>query len=407
MNALFVFKNKSSDIVTDGEFTLRPLGIEDNGQKLINRWVLSVDGSKDEFTLEHTVANEFADCLVDADRGDHALLAVLFHVMHYGRSLHIDGCVSPTLLKGVETLQTIWSRWRSRIYSQIQITANLETELQGSHSRPGSLIAFSGGVDGTFSTFRHYREAAGRNSSKPGAALLVHGMDIALHRSKEYEGAVERARVMLASTDISLVQFSVNSRLLRQEWEDSFSVQLGSCFLMLQRGFAAALQGSGEPYEDIFFPWSSTPFTDHLISTPCLDVRVDGCDFSRTEKVDWLARETDVVGLLRVCWEGARLDENCGECEKCIRTMLNFWASANVVPPTLFERGLTLEAVRSVRPRNPVQIAELKQVLKHARRNGLEKTPTFHALTNVIRKAVVKTELQRLAEGVKAGLRSM
>ncbi|MFK7829091.1 MAG: DUF6395 domain-containing protein [Congregibacter sp.] len=407
MTALFVFQNQTGEVVRDGDFTLAPLGIEDKGQSLVNRWQLSVENSEDEFTLEHTVSSEFAACVVDPNHGDHALLAVLFHVMRYGRSLHVDGCVSPKLLKGVETLQAIWGRWRPRIYSPVRITASREEEMQSGRAEPGSIVAFSGGVDGTFSTFRHYQGAAGRNSVKPAAALLVHGMDIPLDRAQEYQGAVERARRMLSSTQIPLIEFSVNSKLLKQEWEHSFSVQLGACFLMLQRGFTTALLGSGEPYETIFFPWSSTPMTDHLLSTPNLDVVIDGCGFARTEKIDWLSKHTEVSDQLRVCWEGKQLDQNCGYCEKCIRTMLNFWASGNEVPPDLFEHKLSTQAVRSVHPKNPVQVSELKHVINHARLNGLERTPIFRALTGVVRKAVVRAEFQRFASLAKAGLRSI
>jgi hypothetical protein len=55
-----------------------------------------------------------------------------------------------------------------------------------------------------------------------------------------------------------------------------------------------------------------------------MEVRHDGAGRSRTEKVAYLATWEQGMPLLRVCWEGRVPDGNCGRCEKCVRTRLNF-----------------------------------------------------------------------------------
>ena len=70
------------------------------------------------------------------------------------------------------------------------------------------------------------------------------------------------------------------------------------------------------------------PVTDRYLSSDTFRFIVDGYEHSRTERAnivkDWK------VGLenLRVCWQNKEdLSQNCGHCEKCIRTKLNFLAS--------------------------------------------------------------------------------
>jgi hypothetical protein len=60
----------------------------------------------------------------------------------------------------------------------VDIHAKTEAPLLTADPARGALFAFSGGVDASYSFFRHLTAAAGRNTVRPTAALLVHGMDM-------------------------------------------------------------------------------------------------------------------------------------------------------------------------------------------------------------------------------------
>jgi len=52
----------------------------------------------------------------------------------------------------------------------------------------------------------------------------------------------------------------------------------------------------------------------------------DGCDVTRSQKVDRVAQTDAALSVLRVCFKeyttfGAAY--NCGTCEKCVRTMVD------------------------------------------------------------------------------------
>lgn len=367
------------------QLTLTPLGLRtENGWTGIE-WFLDVFGEHG-LVLRHAVPESDQHLLGDPGRGDHALAAVMLWAMRNGKNIVVEGTVSPRLLDGLETLQSIWQRWRKERYAIVDIRAAEESEpVHLALNRPG-LFAFSGGVDGSFSFFRHFQGKAGRSNRKPGAALLVHGMDIPLERDDFFASAAERAERMLNGTGVPLLRVRTNTRKLGMDWEDSYGLQLVSCFFLFQDHFAWAMKGSGEPYDELVLPWGSTPLTDPLCATGAMQLVLDGCAFDRTEKVQWLAQNTGVSEELRVCWAGENLDRNCGNCEKCVRTMLNFWAVGEVVP-SAFPTQLTPERVRTLRPKNETQLRELITLMRHAVLNHAPQDPILRTLVYVVQRS--------------------
>ena len=365
--------------------TLTPKGIDRSDHEATLSWAFH---SHDQapFNLQHIVPEEQAGLLTDPGRGDHALVVALLHAMRHGRGIHVEGDVSPRLLDGMETLQAIWSRWRPGRYAPVSITVEREIETPPPSHDAGGLLAFSGGVDGSYTFFKHLQGAAGRATCRPAAALLVHGMDIPLSQPDVFEGALARGRRMLDGTGVPLLPIRTNARQLEMHWEDSFGLQLIGCFLAFQGSFHSALKGSGEPYEDLPMPWGSTPLTDPYCSTETLKIVHDGCEASRSEKVDWLATHTRACNDLRVCWEGPTLDRNCGRCEKCVRTMLNFWCLGHAVPAA-FPEPLTPARVATLAPRNRVQLGELESILRLAEGQHLSSDPIFRALRRCVGRA--------------------
>ncbi len=390
-------------MITKNTVVLRGLGVFDEPGWSRLDWQVS-GLAAGPIVLNHALPEAEQHLLPEPGRADHVLVAVLLRAMQERLNITIEGEVSPRLLDGLETLQEIWHRWRPSIYRVIEIRAESETEVTLSGDLRPAAFAFSGGVDGSFSLFRHLTGQAGRNTRRPGAALLVHGMDIPLDQPDFFANSADRAATMLEGTGVPVIRMRTNSRALKQNWEDSFGLQLAASFLILQGQFAASLRGSGEPYETLEFPWGSTPMTDHLTSTAAMTMFHDGCAFDRTEKVAWLAENTSVTDKLRVCWAGKELDRNCGRCEKCVRTMLNFWAVGLEPPAAAFPTKLTPQLVLTVRLRKAVQVLELESIARHAFSHGLERDPILKALRRVLRRKALAQAAAHMAHLGRRGL---
>jgi hypothetical protein len=109
-------------------------------------------------------------------------------------------------------------------------------------------------------------------------------------------------------------------------------------------------------------PWGSNPVTDHLLSSKTFQIIHDGAAFSRLQKVQQIANWPEALRGLRVCWQGQQKDRNCGRCEKCIRTILNFRV-LGLGLPECFEQDVTNREILSLKGLNTLQINELEQIL--------------------------------------------
>src|SRR5262249_536940 len=138
---------------------------------------------------------------------------------------------------------------------------------------------------------------------------------------------IDRTRVVREASGSQLRIVSTNSKeIFQQHWGYTFAAQLAACLHLFSAEFSHALIGSSEPYNALVLPWGSNPVTDHLLSGGCLNVIHDGAAFSRTEKIAFLSGSPAALQSLKVCWEGKNQGRNCGVCEKCVRTLLNFLA---------------------------------------------------------------------------------
>ena len=384
--------------------TLAPRGVTHTDGEATLGWTLHADGQP-PFALTHTVPERHAALLTDPGRGDHALVVALLHAMRHGWDIRVEGDVSPRLLDGLETLQMIWHRWVPARYAQVRIDVAEEAEAPAAPGDAGAVIAFSGGVDGTYSFFRHFTGAAGRATRRPTAALLVHGMDIPLDQPEVFAGALARGARMLEGTGVPLLPIRTNARALGMDWESSFGLQLIGCFLVFQGNFSAGVHGADVSYDRLVLPWGATIITDPLCSTSSMEILHDGCEANRIDKVDWLAVQTKITSGLRVCWEGSSLDRNCGKCEKCIRTMLDFWCMGHSIPDA-FPLPLTPELVSSISIKGAIQLALLQDILEVAKYRHSASDPILFALKRRVGQARRRLHRDEIGRMLKTSLKA-
>ncbi|MGH7844652.1 MAG: O-methyltransferase, partial [Candidatus Binatia bacterium] len=287
--------------------------------------------------------------------------------------LTIHGEVSPSLLRNLEEFQVAWNCWLPEQYARIEITADCEREEPEINLPNDAVAAFSGGVDSAFTIFRHRKGLCGRLRRDVRAAIMIQGFDIPLNQAYMFQRALNRSERILASLGVELIPVSTNLRELGLNWGHSFGAAMAACLTLFKGGYRAGLLGSSEPYCSLVLPWGSNPVTDSLLSSDSFQIIHDGAGFTRTDKVRMIANWSEAMLFLRVCWEGERLDRNCGQCEKCIRTMLNFRVNSISLPQS-FERDVSDREIREVSGLNRPQLAELRQILAAAKRASVRES---------------------------------
>lgn len=247
------------------------------------------------------------------------LAALLPLAAKLGEDIWIDGEVDTYLLESVQELQEWWRFWfPDYSVNEVHATASVS---QSSGPEAATAQFFSGGVDSFFTLLRHVESG---HPIEVDDLLIGWGFDIPLADA----GPFERVRATLdrvaREMGKRLVPFATNFRetsLKKIPWgEVGHGNAMAAIALLLQNAYGRVLVPSTDGYRESG-PWGSHATTDHLYSSSRMRIVHDGAAFTRFEKVELVAQSVPALSALRVCWR-RQSDENCGQCEKCLRTMI-------------------------------------------------------------------------------------
>ncbi|NCC04167.1 MAG: hypothetical protein EOM37_09030 [Proteobacteria bacterium] len=325
--------------------------------------------------------------------------SIIFFAMSIGENIDVEGALSRQYLRNINEMQDAWALWKPRTYKKICITSSMVfPEPSVSFKQESALAAYSGGIDSIFTMLRH-ADASRSTFSYPldKSVLLVHGFDVPLSKKDQFESLQKRIAPLAEELGLNVKVIRTNSKeLALQNWNDSFAAELSCCLHQYSDRYSYGLIGSSEPYDSLILPWGSSPVTDHLLSGDLMHIIHDGAAFSRTKKVEYISHNNLAVQVTKVCWEGLDLYKNCGKCEKCMRTLLNFMA-VGVENPACFEEPLNIKNISGLKIHNETQLNELKSILEYATTKGKSAEPWALELKQLISTGVSKhTTLNKL-----------
>ncbi|MGA2504911.1 MAG: hypothetical protein ABSG01_12545 [Anaerolineales bacterium] len=315
------------------------------------------------------------------EKADPYLIATIFSAMAIKADIHVHGIVSKTLLENMEEFQAVWHSWKPESYQPVSLFA--EHEIEAHPPADGkAIISFSGGVDSCFSVYRHAQKLCGRQNKNIKAGVMIHGFDIPLKQAEIYALATVRSTKFLNDVGIPLIPVSTNWREMGNtrgvSWEDSHATAMISVISLFQNNFLYGLVASGDiAYKKII--WGSNPLSDPKLSSEDFKIIPDGASFTRVEKVSQIADWEAANQNLRVFWEGPDLSKNCGVCEKCIRTTLDYRVVSDKLP-AWFDKDISNEQTFSI-PIHAKKIAgNYQSILDHAFKRGLRNDSWVRAL---------------------------
>lgn len=321
-------------------------------------------------------------CLI-SQSADAVTVAAIFAAMRYSDSLHVHGQVSPSLLCNLIEFQTAWSRWVPEKYRVIDLSADLEIE-DDVDGLFGSVMAFSGGLDSCFTAWRHTKGRQGRLAQNITAGVMVHGFDIPLSDQDVFKRAVDNSRYLLESVGLRSLNVVTNFRDLGDVWVDSHGAAIASVLHLLKRGFRGGVVASSHVYDAMRYPWGSNPITDPLLSSVGFRVHHDGCGFNRRQKAGVVAAWPEAMQGLRVCWQGAQKDRNCGICLRCVATAMCFELEKAPLPTSLLVQDMAAAIDNLALQKLPdVAVMRLSELLEYAEINN-QKLPWVDSLRRLI-----------------------
>ena len=106
------------------------------------------------------------------------------------------------------------------------------------------------------------------------------------------------------------------------------------------------------------------------------------------KKVNEISEWKVGVENLRVCWQGVLNDRNCGKCEKCIRTKLNFLACGNLIP-SCFDKDDAGIDFKNIMLKTDGIRGDWKQIIDYANKNGVKGSWVVEAKKVIKRKPMM------------------
>jgi hypothetical protein len=316
--------------------------------------ILSADLESTPLNFHFYIAWENADPSVPINlTADPWIRLLIFHMMSIGGDFRICGEVSLSLLENISRLVDYYTSISPTLLKKVRLHPDgIIEDYKVDFSSKKALLTFSGGLDASFTAYRHTQGLAGINNFDIKAALMIHGADIFLNQPEFFDSAFDNSRRMLLDLGISnFYRISTNFRLfpipnLPNQWgmytHMGCIIAIGSIFSSV---YPNMLVGSSYPYNDLAHNrmTACNPTTIPLFSSNSF--RVYGDDFSveRCGKAQTVANWEEGKKRLRVCWKNMftfkdNIPMNCGVCEKCVRTSLNFLSCGvqlpNIPPPT-------------------------------------------------------------------------
>ena len=260
------------------------------------------------------------DSRVRPEAGDPWAVALLPLAVTLGEPLELDAPVDAALLSNLEALQRIWAGWFDGV-SPVPIRADA-AESRTASDDVGA--AFSGGVDSFFTLLRDRERADPDERVTITRLITVWGFDLPVDREDAIQAVSVGCRSVAREVGVDWSELATNLRQTR--WDEVDWAHLGhGCALAgvchaLAGSLGTVLIASGSGHQDLR-PWASHPDTDPLLSSSILRFVHDGARFSRAAKLETISASPLVRRHLRVCFRSDS-GENCGDCPKCVRTML-------------------------------------------------------------------------------------
>lgn len=315
-------------------------------------------------TLWFRVPSQFQDGLTDL--GDPFLVALLPVAMALGLDLEIKDTVSSRLVYGLRDYQQILHTWWPKLFTVVNLKcAQISSGVK--NNRPTSVGAtFSGGVDSFYTLYQHRPANEILPEYRLSHCLIINGFDNDVDLA--HTGLFKRLRrtyePMLSDQGIKMVEMQTNLKQFRLAAMGSgklhltFGTPLAAAALVLGNLFARFYIPASYHYGDLV-PDGSHPMLDHLLSTETTQFIHDGASATRVAKTIAIAGWPDTHSRLRVCFQGAQYStdrgvfENCGFCEKCLRTMIPLEIVGLLNDFSTFSGRLDFKKIKSIRYLSP------------------------------------------------------
>jgi len=304
-----------------------------------------------------------------SDGGEAFLAALLPVAMSLGKHLDVDAPVSKQFLDGCRRIMALYHAWDRRL-QRIRLQAPTIARRYDSANSVGCF--FTAGVDSFYSVLKNLEQETDGNrishlifiQGYPNCPLGSDHLFARLYENMEACALALHRRLLVIATNLK--QFTPPAAA---GWDWYAGAHLAAPALCLTPQFRQVIIPSGDTYWSLS-PWGSHPLIDPMWSTESLGFIHDGCEASRSQKLErYIGQSNLALTHLRVCDYDQTGLRNCGTCEKCVRTLIGLRV-LGLKPSHLFAELLDLTRLRALDGGNKVIGYYLRDNLELLERHG-------------------------------------
>lgn len=330
---------------------------------------------------------------------DFALIAIMPYAMQHGYNLHINGIVHSDILRNMEESQDAWLRWHPDLFSRVSMSADLEVSSVSNNGR-NAVMAFSGGLDATYALHAHANKLLGRRSCNIVTGVVIHGFDVDLTSVDIFDDALLKNKKILHSYGAAQTVVKTNWRELNTYWEQTHMFGIASVIAQFSEILDCGVIASDVAYNEEDLGWGSNAVTNPFFSIPSFPLCFTGGSHSRTQKASVVSTNPVVLENLRVCYQNKM--GNCGKCEKCVRTSLNF-LSVGVSKVDALGNIDHLKQINKLQLKTDKEVDRYRRILKEGYWEGASKER--YALLNLVnsgpKQYLLSTFLKKTARSIR------
>lgn len=338
------------------------------------------DSPRDPLRLFYTVPQRFdgddapalnpmafvIPCAVAADR-------------HGERRLVTDAPVCPDLCWGIQDVLGWLHRWSPRHRRPLQMEVSTDCAHPFTPAARHGAAFFSGGVDSLALLVANLRTFPEGHPRRIRTCIAVAG--IQRHRwggdetgSEAHDKAAAELAALCGDAGTELLTVQTNVRQLDPDvdfWQYEFqgAALAGVAHILVPRVTDIGIASTWDiPH---LGAWGSHPAIDPSYGSHLLNIRHDLAWMGRLDKTRLIATWPQALKSLHVCNRATDPSTNCGDCEKCVRTMLALEALGILADvPTFRADTVTLTDVANVHLYTAALEGEYRELLQPLRERG-------------------------------------
>jgi hypothetical protein len=270
-----------------------------------------------------------------------AVWAVLAIAMEQGFNIHINRPIDPQIAANAERLSQFWEMWAPGWYRSVHVSGEgLWSPVQ--RLRLPRVQLYSGGVDATYAMLKN-------GNSKGGWVATIFGIDFRYEKDERgFAKLIDRTAPLLERLNCQRIIIDTNANRKPSEYSHGFT--LAACLFLLSDLFeSGAFAADRTLAQDLVtFPWGTNHIINSYFSGSNFTVESVGDDVSRTEKIAALAEANFDPSFLSFCRQRRFIPDNCGVCNKCIRTKAMFLVTTGDIPEIFVDNSLDESLMRKL-----------------------------------------------------------